>query len=270
MSQYGASDGAGDGTLETDGAGLVVGADEGGDELSGKQICCPASGATPDATPAATPDAALPSAPTPTQAATPAQTLPLSPEADVPAASGEAGTFTVAATLGKALVRTPNAVLQLHDIFGLEDWDDSPECVACLTESRSTLRPAVECRQPQSRPPSARGAIPLAHGRPPSSLEPRVGRLGPAAQPRGLSEAPPKRCRSRCLTPLRPKDTILLPCRHLCVCHQCFDHLTLDKCPVCRAPFQSYLRFNVDDVAVGDDAAACPACDAPAEAAGEP
>ena len=41
-------------------------------------------------------------------------------------------------------------------------------------------------------------------------------------------------------------------------------------CPVCRAPFQSYLRFNVDDVAVGDDAAACPACDAPAEAAGEP
>ena len=109
-----------------------------------------ASGATPDATPAATPDAtpdtALPSAPTPTQAATPTQTLLLSREPDVPATSGEAGTFTVAATLGKALARTPNAVLQLHDIFGLEDWDDSPECVACLTESRSTLRPAVECR----------------------------------------------------------------------------------------------------------------------------
>jgi len=36
---------------------------------------------------------------------------------------------------------------------------------------------------------------------------------------------------------------------------------------VCRAPFQSYLRFNVDDVEVADDDAAC---DAPAVAAGEP
>ncbi|KAL1523193.1 hypothetical protein AB1Y20_018146 [Prymnesium parvum] len=44
-----------------------------------------------------------------------------------------------------------------------------------------------------------------------------------------------------CLT--EPRDTILLPCRHLCVCSDCFERLTLDRCPVCRAPFQSYLRF---------------------------
>ena len=45
-----------------------------------------------------------------------------------------------------------------------------------------------------------------------------------------------------CLTD--PRDTILLPCRHLCVCKDCFERLTLDRCPVCRAPFDSYLRFT--------------------------
>ncbi len=37
------------------------------------------------------------------------------------------------------------------------------------------------------------------------------------------------------------KDTTLLPCRHLCVCSECFGHL--DKCPVCRAEFDSYVVF---------------------------
>ena len=42
-----------------------------------------------------------------------------------------------------------------------------------------------------------------------------------------------------------PRDTILLPCRHLCVCSGCFDLLTpLDRCPVCRTSFSSYLRFD--------------------------
>jgi hypothetical protein len=41
-----------------------------------------------------------------------------------------------------------------------------------------------------------------------------------------------------------PKDTTLLPCRHLCVCSECFGHL--DKCPVCRAEFDSYVLFSND------------------------
>lgn len=84
--------------------------------------------------------------------------------------------------IGKQLVLTPTGVLELQDVFGLNDYANSPECVACMTE---------------------------------------------------------------------PKDTILLPCRHLCVCRTCFNHLTLDKCPVCRAPFTSYLRF--DAAATGAD-----------------
>ena len=70
-----------------------------------------------------------------------------------------------------------------------------------------------------------------------------------------------------CLTD--PRDTILLPCRHLCVCSDCFDRLTLDRCPVCRAPFTSYLRFT--DPAPDDDADADFICTeaAPAEAQSE-
>ncbi|CAN0478392.1 unnamed protein product, partial [Discosporangium mesarthrocarpum] len=40
-----------------------------------------------------------------------------------------------------------------------------------------------------------------------------------------------------CLTD--PKDTLLLPCRHLCVCRECFKHV--DKCPVCRSTFDTYV-----------------------------
>ena len=56
-----------------------------------------------------------------------------------------------------------------------------------------------------------------------------------------------------CLT--EPRDTILLPCRHLCVCSSCFELLTLDRCPVCRAPFQSYLRFTGPDPPASADVA---------------
>ena len=40
-----------------------------------------------------------------------------------------------------------------------------------------------------------------------------------------------------CLTD--PKEVLLLPCKHFCVCSDCFVHL--DKCPVCRASFDKYV-----------------------------
>ena len=45
-----------------------------------------------------------------------------------------------------------------------------------------------------------------------------------------------------------PKDTIVLPCRHLCVCSDCFDQLPTDRCPVCRTAFSSYLRIDVQSL----------------------
>lgn len=78
-------------------------------------------------------------------------------------------------TVVQQTMATPTGLLQLAEVFGLEDWE-AEKCVACMED---------------------------------------------------------------------PKDTILLPCRHLCVCAGCFELLTpLDRCPVCRAAFSSYLRFD--------------------------
>ncbi|XP_064602965.1 cell growth regulator with RING finger domain protein 1-like [Liolophura sinensis] len=37
-------------------------------------------------------------------------------------------------------------------------------------------------------------------------------------------------------------STVLLPCRHTCVCNTCF--LQIDKCPMCRGVIESYFRLN--------------------------
>ena len=41
-----------------------------------------------------------------------------------------------------------------------------------------------------------------------------------------------------------PKNTILLPCRHICCCTTCLARM--DKCPVCRAPVDSFVTFGED------------------------
>ncbi|KAJ3431519.1 sbp (s-ribonuclease binding protein) family protein [Anaeramoeba flamelloides] len=38
------------------------------------------------------------------------------------------------------------------------------------------------------------------------------------------------------------KEVILLNCCHLCVCKQCYPQI--EKCPICRASFNSYILFN--------------------------
>ena len=44
-----------------------------------------------------------------------------------------------------------------------------------------------------------------------------------------------------------PRDTMVLPCRHLCLCNPCAEVLRhqADKCPICRAPFHSLLQLRV-------------------------
>ncbi|XP_065825987.1 E3 ubiquitin ligase Rnf157-like [Oscarella lobularis] len=43
-----------------------------------------------------------------------------------------------------------------------------------------------------------------------------------------------------------PKDTLFLPCRHLCVCHECAESLReqSSNCPICRQPFKALLRLE--------------------------
>ena len=42
-----------------------------------------------------------------------------------------------------------------------------------------------------------------------------------------------------------PKNTILLPCRHCNCCTTCLARM--DKCPVCRAPIESFVAFGNDE-----------------------
>ncbi len=37
------------------------------------------------------------------------------------------------------------------------------------------------------------------------------------------------------------KNIVFLPCRHCCVCNQCFEHI--DRCPSCRGTISSHLTF---------------------------
>lgn len=47
-----------------------------------------------------------------------------------------------------------------------------------------------------------------------------------------------------CLSDLR--DTLILPCRHLCLCNSCADTLRYqaNNCPICRLPFRALLQIR--------------------------
>merc|ERR1719318_497583 len=42
------------------------------------------------------------------------------------------------------------------------------------------------------------------------------------------------------------RDTLILPCRHLCLCNTCADSLRYqaNNCPICRAPFRALLQIR--------------------------
>jgi len=43
------------------------------------------------------------------------------------------------------------------------------------------------------------------------------------------------------------KDTVFIPCRHLCICSQCAQVLKYqsNKCPICRSSVRSMLSVNI-------------------------
>ncbi|KAK4804972.1 hypothetical protein SAY86_004789 [Trapa natans] len=52
-----------------------------------------------------------------------------------------------------------------------------------------------------------------------------------------------------CMT--EPKDTAVLPCRHMCMCGECAKELRLqsNKCPICRQPIEELLEIKVNNAA---------------------
>jgi hypothetical protein len=49
------------------------------------------------------------------------------------------------------------------------------------------------------------------------------------------------------------RDTLILPCRHLCLCYGCADSLRYqaNNCPICRAPFRALLQIKALQKATG-------------------
>nr|XP_050853636.1 E3 ubiquitin ligase Rnf157 isoform X1 [Vespula vulgaris]XP_050853637.1 E3 ubiquitin ligase Rnf157 isoform X1 [Vespula vulgaris] len=49
------------------------------------------------------------------------------------------------------------------------------------------------------------------------------------------------------------RDTLILPCRHLCLCNGCADSLRYqaNNCPICRAPFRALLQIKALQKATG-------------------
>ncbi|KAL6601409.1 hypothetical protein ACP70R_044629 [Stipagrostis hirtigluma subsp. patula] len=45
-----------------------------------------------------------------------------------------------------------------------------------------------------------------------------------------------------------PRDTTVLPCRHMCLCRECAQLLRIqtNKCPICRQPVEHLLEIEVD------------------------
>ncbi|OVA02966.1 zinc finger protein [Macleaya cordata] len=45
-----------------------------------------------------------------------------------------------------------------------------------------------------------------------------------------------------------PKDTAVLPCRHMCMCSECAKELRLqtNKCPICRQPIEELIEIKVN------------------------
>ncbi|KAL3349550.1 hypothetical protein AABB24_022586 [Solanum stoloniferum] len=52
-----------------------------------------------------------------------------------------------------------------------------------------------------------------------------------------------------CMT--EPKDTAVLPCRHMCLCGECAKQLRhqSNKCPICRQPIEELLEIKVNEAA---------------------
>jgi len=83
---------------------------------------------------------------------------------------------------------------------------------------------------------------------PPNAQKDASGRIAsPVVDTASASPVPPQT--QECVVCLNnPRDTTILPCRHMCLCHECADILRTqtNRCPVCRSPVESLLHLHIN------------------------
>jgi len=72
-------------------------------------------------------------------------------------------------------------------------------------------------------------------------------KVPPGAGGREVDPDDPDDCGAECVVCMSDtRDTLILPCRHLCLCNACADSLRYqaNNCPICRAPFRALLQIR--------------------------
>lgn len=70
--------------------------------------------------------------------------------------------------------------------------------------------------------------------------------IGSSAAAEGYDDSDPGKECVICMT--EPKDTAVLPCRHMCMCGECAKELRLqsNKCPICRQAIEELIEIKIN------------------------
>uniref|UniRef100_A0A8C9GPB4 E3 ubiquitin-protein ligase n=1 Tax=Piliocolobus tephrosceles TaxID=591936 RepID=A0A8C9GPB4_9PRIM len=137
------------------------------------------------------------------------------------------GSFSVKPLKQKQIVDRVSYLLQ--EIYGIENKNNQ--------ETKISWKVSQACFIVASGP-SATGAAPRGGSRAPSQASP---------QPRAPSDDENSDNSNECVVCLSDlRDTLILPCRHLCLCTSCADTLRYqaNNCPICRLPFRALLQIR--------------------------
>ena len=75
-----------------------------------------------------------------------------------------------------------------------------------------------------------------------------------------VEEVDPTNSRECVICMTQPRDTTVLPCRHMCMCSECAKVLRIqsNKCPICRQNIESLLQIKIADRADGATSTSAP------------
>uniref|UniRef100_G3S1T1 E3 ubiquitin-protein ligase n=1 Tax=Gorilla gorilla gorilla TaxID=9595 RepID=G3S1T1_GORGO len=137
------------------------------------------------------------------------------------------GSFSVKPLKQKQIVDRVSYLLQ--EIYGIENKNNQETKISWKVS---------QARFIMASGPRTTGAAPRGGSRAP-------GRASP--QPRAPSDDENSDNSNECVVCLSDlRDTLILPCRHLCLCTSCADTLRYqaNNCPICRLPFRALLQIR--------------------------